>query len=66
MSFGKFACLWRARQLLLAESDSLVARFDPIREKKQGAKPIDIAEYRAAAKDFAETAHEANLLIQLL
>ena len=46
--------------------DSLVARFDPIREKKQGAKPIDIGEYRDAAKEFTETAHEINLMIQSL
>jgi hypothetical protein len=46
--------------------DTLVSRFDPIREKMQGTEPIDIAEYRAAAKDFTETARETNLLIQSL
>ncbi|MGD8293362.1 MAG: hypothetical protein PVF37_16750 [Desulfobacterales bacterium] len=46
--------------------DTLVSRFDPIREKKQGTEPIDIAAYRGAAKDFTETAREANLLIQSL
>lgn len=46
--------------------DSLVARFDPIREQRQGAEPIDISEYRGAAADFTETARQINLLIQSL
>ena len=46
--------------------DTLVSRFEPIRETMQGTEPINIAEYRAAAKDFTETAREANLLIQSL
>ena len=50
----------------LVSIDALVARFDPIREKKQGAEPIDINEYRDAAKEFAATAHEINLMIQSL
>ncbi|MBT8331925.1 MAG: hypothetical protein KJP06_06300, partial [Deltaproteobacteria bacterium] len=49
-----------------ASIDMLVSRFDPIREKKQGTEPINIAEYRDAAKDFTETAREANILIQSL
>ena len=50
----------------LESIDNLVSRFDPIRKKNQGTEPIDIAEYRGAAKDFTETAREANLLIQSL
>ena len=50
----------------LESIDSLVARFDPIREKQQGAKPIDIDEYRDAAKEFAVTARKTNLMIQSL
>ena len=50
----------------IATVDSLVARFDPIREKQQGAEPIDIEAYREAASDFTETARQVNLLIQSL
>ncbi|MBT8369904.1 MAG: hypothetical protein KJO34_03010 [Deltaproteobacteria bacterium] len=50
----------------LASIDMLVSRFDPIREKKQGTEPINVAEYRAAAKEFTGTAREANILIQSL
>ena len=46
--------------------DSLVTRFDPIREKQQGTEPIDIADYRAAAVDFTETARQLNFVIQSL
>jgi len=46
--------------------DSLVERFDPLREKSQGAEPIDIAEYREAAEVFTETARQLNLLAQSL
>ena len=46
--------------------DSMVARFDPIREQRQGTEPIDISEYREAAADFTETARQINLLIQSL
>ena len=50
----------------LASIDALVSRFEPIRETIQGTKPINIAEHRAAAKDFSETAREADILIQSL
>ena len=43
--------------------DSLVSRFDPIRSDV-GKKPIDIQEYREAAKDFTETGHQFKILLE--
>jgi len=43
--------------------DSLVSRFDPNR-RDVGKKPIDIQEYREAAKDFTETGHQFRILLE--
>lgn len=43
--------------------DSLISRFDPIR-RDVGKKPIDIQQYREAAKDFTETGRQFRILLE--